>query len=156
MTRDEFYENCCYWQDLFDICGDYDFDILIDIYDRDQIHDYIDDNLYDYCCDHRWEDVRDALNGIDLGYDMYLLNSFDDIVGLTDVDFEHYKDVVYDYMDDGGYFDEENEEADDIQIEEVEDAFLESIQENQPEEDKFESDITLESLLSETQEVMYA
>ena len=116
----------------------------------------IDIRLYDYYCNHGWEYLRDVLNVIDLDYDMYSINSFDDIVGLTDEDFQRYKDMVYDYMDEGGYFDEEVEEADDIQIEEIEDAFLESLQENQPEEDKFESDITLESLLSETQEVMYA
>lgn len=152
MTRDEFYENCCYWQDLFNICGNYDFDILEDIYDRDQMYDYIDEYLHDYYCDHGWEDLRDALNGIDLDYDMYFINSFDDIVGLTDEDFQRYQDMVYDYMDEGGYFDEEVEEADDIQIEEIEDI----LSKNQPEEEKFESEITFESLLSESQEVMYA
>ena len=152
MTRDEFYENCCYWQDLFNICGNYDFDILEDIYDRDQMYDYIDEYLHDYYCDHGWEDLRDALHGIDLDYDMYFINSFDDIVGLTDEDFQRYQDMVYDYMDEGGYFDEEVEEADDIQIEEIEDI----LSKNQPEEEKFESEITFESLLSESQEVMYA
>ena len=152
MTRDEFYENSCYWQDLFNICGEYNFDILEDIYDRDGVCEYIDDNLYDYYCDYGWERLRDVLNCIDLDYDMYLINSFDDIVGLTDEDFQRYQDMVYDYMDDGGYFDEEVEEAEDIQIEEIE----EKKKKNQPEEEKFESEITFESLLSETQEVMYA
>lgn len=151
MTRNEFYENCCYWQDLFNICGDYDLGFLEDVYDRDQAYDYINDNLYEYHCDYGWESLKSALINIDLSYDFYVINSLDDIIGLTDDDFERYKDMIYDYLDDGGYFDEEDEEADDIQIEDIENVYF-----DQTDEEKFESDITFEELSSEVQEVMYA
>lgn len=114
MTRQEFLDNINDWDDLLGFCRDEECSICDDIYDEDDMDNYINEHLVDMASDARnWYSFRDDLSSIPTGYDYYLYNSWFDWDGLTDDDFEDYKSEVCDWMDDGGYWDEEDDEEED-------------------------------------------
>ena len=111
MTRQEFLDNINDWDDLLGFCRDEECDICEDIYDESDMDDYINEHLVDMASDaSNWYSFRDNLSEIPSGAGWYLYNSYFDWDELTDDDFEDYKSDVCDWMDDGGYWDEEDDE----------------------------------------------
>ncbi len=110
MTRQEFIENVNDWYDLKDFCSDNDCDILDDIYDEDGMDSEIEYYIGEYRNDYSWRELRDILYDIPVGYEFYRENGAFDWVGLDDSDFRDYKDNVLEWMDDGGYWGEGDED----------------------------------------------
>ena len=113
MTRQEFIDNVDRWWQLVDFCNDYDLYSCEDIYDYDQMNDYVDEKLYDLAREESWTAVRDILAEIDTNYDYYRIGGIDDIEGMTEgSDFDDYKDAVLEEADANETWDEEEEEVD--------------------------------------------
>lgn len=118
MTRQEFIDDVTTWCDLLTFCSDEDCDLCEDIVDSDYYNEYINDNLVDLARNNDWTDLRDRLNEFydNSGYDYYL---WDDYYGQyngidnDDAIFEDYKLRVLNWMDEGDYWpdgDEDEEE----------------------------------------------
>lgn len=112
MTREEFIDNITYWYELIVFCNDLDCDICSEVYDNDQRNAYIDNELVDLARNNSWEEMRDILNGYDTGYEYWSRDDYGEWEGLSDVDFDEYKNDVLEWADNqGDVWDEE--EADD-------------------------------------------
>ena len=113
MTREYFQENINDWWDLYNFCCDEGCEIVASLYDWEGICDYINENLVEWARYDSWQDLRDRLNAYDdmYGYDWYVYSEADcDYVGVDDNDFVRYKSEVYDWMCDGGRWDDEGDE----------------------------------------------
>jgi hypothetical protein len=110
MTRTEFVDNVTSWWDLIDFCRDEDCDLCQDIYDEDSMDEEIDYSVREDCGNYGWRDLADLLDGIPTGYDAYRRNAPFDWDGLGDYEFDEYKEDVLSWMDDGDYWDEEDED----------------------------------------------
>lgn len=114
MTRQEFIENVNDWYDLKDFCADNDCGVLDDIYDEDGMDNEIEYYITEYRDDYSWRDFRDMLDDIPTGYEFYLEEGAFNWVGLDDSDFRDYKESVLEWMDNGEYWDEDDEDEDDF------------------------------------------
>lgn len=113
MTRQDFIDGVTEWYELLDFCYNEDCDICEDIVSNDTMCEEIDEELAEVVRERSWRDVRNLLNDIDTDYDYYRregclsYSPVDD-----DSDFEDYKNDVIEWMDNGGYWeDEEDDEA---------------------------------------------
>lgn len=112
MTRNYFLDYVADWDELIELCRDYDCGICEDIIDDDTLDEYVDSDISGCDCD--WRSLRDYLSGIPTGYDYYRCDGLFDYVGLDDGDFEDYKSRVLDWMDEDELWDaEEGEEEED-------------------------------------------
>lgn len=111
MTRQDFIDNINYWSELLDFCSDEDCDVCEDIYSEDARDDCIDEELVDMARNNNWRDMYNILDSIPDGYDYYRQDNYGDWVGVDD-EFDDYKDQVLEWMDDGGYWDDEEDEDD--------------------------------------------
>lgn len=118
MTRQEFIDNVTSWHELLAFCSDNECSECDNVYDADQRDESIDRNLVGMARDaDGWRELRDALYDIPTFYDYYEdtdsgWHGLDD-----DDDFQRYKQYVAEWMDNGGYWDEEYEEDDEEQYE---------------------------------------
>lgn len=119
MTRQYFIDNVNDWWELKDFCNDEDCDICSDIYSDEDMDEEINYAIREYSDDYQWYELRDLLRGIPSGYSFYRQNSSFDWEGLDDdADFTSYKDDVLEWMDNGGYWDDEDDiEYDDYEEE---------------------------------------
>lgn len=120
MTREEFQEEVTTYYDLINVCSDYGLSTCDDIYDDEDLDDYINNELEDYVRNNNWYDVKDILNNIPTGYNYYRVDryeGFDGIYGLDDYDFTDWKDEVYEEMDENELFDnDENAEEEEYVV----------------------------------------
>lgn len=148
MTRDEFINQITFWYELIDFCNDYGCDVCSGIYDDDQRNECIDDELVDMARHNTWEELRDILNNYDTGYDYWYKDEYDGWVGLTDGDFDDYKDDVLSWADNSGdIWDEDEEQVTDEETirwnNDVEEEPLRNIQcntQSEPEDDTTSED----------------
>lgn len=113
MTRTEFFETVTDWDELIDFCSNEDCDICADVYDESGRDAWIDDWLQENVSHMRWQDIYHFLYDIPNGWDHYRINDYGECEGLDDDDFRAYVEDVAEWMDNGGWWDEEpdDEEA---------------------------------------------
>ena len=114
MTRQEFIDDVTTWSELKDFCYDNECDECDSVYDDYDRNECIDNRLTEMASNaSSWQDLLSELNDIPTGYDYY--EEMDDgWRGLDDDDdFERYKGYVMDWMDNGDYWDEEDEDNED-------------------------------------------
>lgn len=110
MTRDEFMDNINDFSELLEFCSDEDCEICADIYRDDDYDREVEDDIAN--AGYGWRALRDYLSDLPTGYDYYRRNGSFDYDGLDDRDFEDYKSEVAAWMDDGGWWDEDEPEDD--------------------------------------------
>lgn len=112
MTRNEFIEEICSWDDLINFCYDNGCDHCDDVFDEEARDELLNERLQDKAkrvdC---WQDLLDWLKDISTGFDCYREADYFDFPPLDEDDFNDYKDDVLDWADDNDIWDEE-EEAD--------------------------------------------
>lgn len=127
MTRQEFIDDVTTWPELIEFCDDEECDYCDDIYSDESYDSYVNDELSDMCRNESWQDVKEWLDGLPEGYDYYIKYNDGEWAGAGDENFDSYKDDILEYMDDGEYWDEDEEEEalyeyhdpeDDIPVEE--------------------------------------
>lgn len=112
MTRSYFLDYVTDWDELIELCRDYDCNICEDIIDDDTLDEYVESDISN--SHESWRTIRDYLSGIGTGYDYYRCDGTFDYVGLDDGDFEDYKSRVLEWMDEDGLWDaEEDDEGED-------------------------------------------
>ena len=109
MTRQYFIDNVNDWWELKDFCNDEDCEICSDVYGDEDMDEEINDAIREYSDDYQWYELRDLLRDIPSGYNFYYRNSSFDWEGLDDNDFNSYKDDVLEWMDNGDYWDDEDD-----------------------------------------------
>ena len=131
MTRQEFFDNVEDFDELIEVCSDYGCGICNDVYDSDQLDDWIDDHTDEWAANSSWRDLRDKLDAIPTGYDYYSIDDYDYIYGLDNRDFETYKSNVAEWIDNEELWeDEEDDEEEPVQV-----VQSQSVDESAPEED---------------------
>ena len=113
MTREEFIEDICSFGDLREFCWDNRLSSMDYIKDADEIDEYIDELLYEFARTDGWQDIRRWLNDIDDSYDWY--DTEDGIVGLTQWDFDEYKERVLQEGDGDEIWDDEEDGEDEAE-----------------------------------------
>ena len=112
MTREEF-EGIENLSELLDFCNNYDCDIYNEIFDDDDYHDCIDEEINDMVQRDSWEQIRDYLDELPYGYDYYRQTEFDGWEGIDEYsDFDNIKNEVRDWAEEEEIFDEEDEQED--------------------------------------------
>lgn len=156
MTRQEFLDDVCSFDELRDFCYDNDCTICDDIYDDDSKDDYINEHLSDMADDaDSWQSLYRTLEDIPTGYDYYRLDDYGDFNGLDDDDFEDYKNDVLEWMDDGEYW-EEDEDPEEEEYFPPEEERNEEENDEEPYEDDIQPVDELFSLCSEQLRVIDA
>ena len=79
MTRDEFINGMTMMWELKDFCIDNDCPIMDDVFDSDYLDEYLDREIEDWSQNMSWTTLRDKLNEIETGYDLYCWDGFGDI-----------------------------------------------------------------------------
>lgn len=110
MTRQEFIDDVTSWSELIEFCSDEGLDCCNDVYDDESYNDEIDSELSARAHDDSWQDVRDWLRRLPDGYGYYIKDDYGGWYTADDDDFDSRKDEVIECMDDGGYWDEYDEE----------------------------------------------
>jgi hypothetical protein len=106
MTRDDFINDVCGWEDLMQFCRDEDLGDCEDIVDFDGLNDTVNEELPDFVSNHSWRDVLDMLQNIYTGYEYYRQDGFISFTGLNSGDFDNYKENIANYMDENDLWDE--------------------------------------------------
>lgn len=139
MTRLEFLDDIQYFSELMEVASDAGY-YFEDVYDEEQYNDAIDTAIQEY--GYTWEDLRDYLRQLPVGYDYYTRDEWGDWEGHADCEIDDLKDQFLNWADMEDYFDEENGEDEDS--EKTED-------EENPDE-SFESGLTLEDFFESARE----
>lgn len=156
MTRQEFLDDVCSFDELRDFCYDNDCTICDDIYDDDSKDDYINERLSDMADDaDSWQSLYRTLEDIPTGYDYYRLDDYGDFNGLDDDDFEDYKNDVLEWMDNREYW-EEDEDPEEEEYFPPEEECNEEENDEEPYEDDIQPVDELFSLCSEQLRVIDA
>lgn len=117
MRRQDFIDDITTWSELLSFCYDEDCDICEDIYSEDDRDENIDSNsLVEWARNNTWQELYDILEEIPTGYDYYWEDDYGDWHGADDDLFEDRKQEVIEWMDDGGYWDEEYEDEEDAYL----------------------------------------
>ena len=119
MTRDEFEENVNDFSELIDFCNHEGCEICSEVYDS-YARDYdIEEHLAEWVRNDGWREVLASLKSHeDEGdYDYYICDDYGDFTGATEADFQEYKNNVRDWMDEGGYWDTDEEDEEDEEYE---------------------------------------
>ena len=112
MTRSEFINDITSWSELLEFCSEESCDLLDDIFDEESMDSEINEFLSDYARDYEWYNLRDYLKEIPTGYDYYQQNGAFDWTGLTDDDFNDYKNDVFGWAENHEVFEDEDGEGD--------------------------------------------
>lgn len=110
MYRQDFIDNITTWEQLIDFCQDEDCEICDDIYSENERDDKIEENLIDIASCKYWDELRDWLNNIPVGYEYYFQDDCDDWQEADIYIFEDRKEEVIRWMDNGGYWDDDSDE----------------------------------------------
>ena len=111
MLRQDFIDDITTWGELIDFCNDEDCDICEDIYSEDARDEDIDRNsLVEWARGNSWQDLLNILRDIPTGSDYYYCDDYGDWYEADDNMFEDRKRDVLEWMDDGGYWDDEDED----------------------------------------------
>ena len=109
MTRQEFTDDIQDWGDLINTANDEDYDL--GIAEPDDIRDRIQDMANDIRYGTDWESFATWVSNIPQGYQIYsYYEEYDEYTGLTDTDFERYKEDFRDFMEENDLFDDDEEE----------------------------------------------
>lgn len=131
VTRDDFENQIDTFDGLIKLCYEEGCWCCDDVLDCEQMDEEIPDGISYMLEDSSWEEIRDALNSIDHGFDYYVRNGGLEYVPLSkDEDFLRYKKNVERWMDEYSRWDYDSEEepdADDDIIAEDEDLSVESL-----------------------------
>lgn len=111
MTRREFVEGVDYWSELLDFCNEQGCSICEEIYDSGGRDDLINELLYDWVRSYGWQDIYNKLDNIPDYGDYFRYDDYGDW-DCVDDEFDSYKSDVLAWMDNGGYWDEDDEEVD--------------------------------------------
>lgn len=161
MTRQEFIDGVTSWSELVDFCYDQNCEICEDIYSEQDKDEHFNYNLVEMARNAgNWEDLLEILNDIPIGYDYYIRNEYDEFSGADEDDFNSYKDDVLDWMDEGEYWDEYDEEEpeeyinpeDDIPVENEDISFAELFTTCSSQVQKTESDKFKDAAVAEQEE----
>lgn len=117
MTRAEFIENVNDWNELIDFCGNEDCDICEDIYSEECKDNEINNCLVEWAKEYTWQELYSILDDIPTGYGYYYTDDCGDWHEADDDLFDAMKQDVLEWMDDGDYWDEEDEEDDNEDVE---------------------------------------
>lgn len=117
MTRDEFYENVddC-WDELIAFANTYCPAVIDDmeLYSEAERDDCINENLESMARRYDWEDLRDKLYNIPVGYDYYQRDNYDESWYIASV--EDLRTSIVEYMDNKDLWDvKEDEEEPDVE-----------------------------------------
>lgn len=109
MTKQEFEELICDWDDLRLFCRNNGCSILDNIYSEEEKDSSFDDRLIELARRAgSWQELYNVLDDIPQGYAFYELNDYyGDFEGLDTDDFYRYKRMVSDYMSDIYFWDDE-------------------------------------------------
>lgn len=114
MTRQEFIDDICDMDDLYRVCSDADVLHLFECYyDASSFDERVEQCLCEDIPNVGWrEAVGYFYNEMpDYGYSWYFWpDDGSSPTGVGDYEFENLKSEVLEYLDDGGYFDEEYDE----------------------------------------------
>lgn len=135
MTRQEFIDDVNYWWELIAWCNDYDCSVCEDIRDQDEFDEYVDEDLYDRVRNYGWKEVLDWLESVPSDYDYYNVYEWE---GVTDYDFDNYKDDALEWGDEHDIWDDpedEEEEEEAAEEEELEPIQLEILFVDEPFDD---------------------
>ena len=113
MTRREFEDDVCSFDDLIDLCSEEGCSECSDIYSYDDYNTAVNEELEDRVSYDGWIEIRDWLDSLPTGYDWYRKSEWDGSwKSLNDYDdFDRYKENVRDWMDEYGRWDDDEEEA---------------------------------------------
>lgn len=137
MTRRDFLDNITTWWELIDFCRDEECDICDDIVDEDGRDEEVEEDLADNIRNTSWKDILHWLNDIPTGGEYYRRDGMFDYVEMDNYgDFDEYKDEVLEWMDDGNYWDDDEEEDEDEGEEELEDSPFDEESEADAEDDE--------------------
>lgn len=109
MTRLEFLDNVTCFSELIEFCDEIRCDLCEDVICYDDLYDNVLDDIRDDAPD-CLSDLQSYIGDISTNYDWYCRGGWLDYRGLTDEDFEEYKQDVLDYAEEYGDFDEEDED----------------------------------------------
>lgn len=112
--RLDFINNVTDWRDIIEFCVNNDLDFHTNIYNNDELNDYIEDNLEELARDYYWTEVLDVLQNIPQGLDFYIKeeDSFMEFSPARQSDFDLIKNEILEYMDDINGWDEDEQEPD--------------------------------------------
>lgn len=114
MTRQELWESMSDFYDIVTFCNDHGFDYTDNWVPEDELNDIIEerlkDDIYDYLCNRYWYQLADDLQAIDRNYEYYIDNGGFDLVGIDD--FQDVLDDFLDYLENEGFFSEEDSDND--------------------------------------------
>lgn len=145
MRRQDFIDDVTTWSELINFCYDEDCDVCEDIYSEDARDEDIDNNLTDWARNHSWQELYDILDAIPCGADYYYRDDWGDWHEVSDAMFDDRKQDVIDWMDDGGYWDDEVDEEDEEIFDEIDEEFPEDEEDLEPIEPE---DISFTDLLT--------
>ena len=107
MTRREFIDNVCDFDDLMRFCYDEDCDIMEDV--TADLKGALDEEIKEAVDHWYWYDIRDRLNDIPEGYTWYHRNGLLDWEDIDD-SFDEWKADVMEWASDNDVFEEDDEE----------------------------------------------
>ena len=139
--RLDFINNVTDWRDIIEFCVNNDLDFHTNIYNNDELNDYIEDNLEELARDYYWTEVLNILQDIPQGLDFYIKeeDSFMEFSPARQSDFDLIKNEILEYMDDVDGWDEDEQESD---------ASEESNQESENQEEfNINTDISIDDFL---------
>ena len=123
MTRTEFLDEVNDFCELICFCSDHDIYICDDIYDEDEMDDWLNEHLNELANSMDWGELKDYLNEVpcDSGY---YYRQDGDYFCVADAEFDDYKNAVLEEMDRNGDWDEEElpepEDISEFEEEEIE------------------------------------
>jgi len=116
MTRQEYYEQTETLCDIIEVASEYGH-WAESIVNEDNYYSCVNSDLYDMVTDggYDWEEVREYLDNIPTGYELYTCDGWlcYEPVNMT---VEEIRDDLFDYLWENGYIDEEDEENEDSPI----------------------------------------
>lgn len=130
MTRQEFIDDVRDFGDLIDFCYDNGYDNCEYVRSRDDIDDYIRDEIDYFSREYDWDGLVRYAQALDLDSDWY--DTYNSVDPLTDDDFERYKTDVLDAVDANG--DWEDDEDDEEEYYDEEERLVSQVEEEQNEE----------------------
>ena len=111
MTRQEYSADVQTWSELVEIAGEHGYDFSGELVSSDRICDDIKERADNIGWGDDWESFASWVSDIPQGYDFYSYNdSYDEYSGLSDADFDTNKSELFDWLDENGLFDEDEED----------------------------------------------
>lgn len=113
MTRREFEDEVTTWWELQDFCEEIRCNIMDGLIDGDSRSAYIDEELVDLARNNTWTDLLSILQRYEdeSGYEYYLYDEYyGEYRGISDYDFDDYKQQVMEWADQNDAWEPEEEE----------------------------------------------